>query len=64
MVFIDTNVWVYALSGQDHEKKAVAIDLIARSYRDDVICVSSQVLKEFANFAFKKSAKTADQINA
>ena len=64
MVFIDTNVWVYALSGQDHAKKAVAIDLIARSYRDDVICVSSQVLKEFANFAFKKSTKTAAQINA
>lgn len=64
MVFIDTNVWVYALSGQDHGKRAVAIDLIARSYRDDVICVSSQVLKEFANFAFKKSAKTAAQINA
>ena len=64
MVFIDTNVWVYALSGQDHAKKAVAIDLIARSYRDGVICVSSQVLKEFASFAFKKSAKTAVQINA
>ncbi len=64
MVFIDTNVWVYALSEQDHAKKAVAIDLIAKSYRDDVICVSSQVLKEFANFAFKKSAKTAAQINA
>ena len=64
MVFIDTNVWVYALSEQDHEKKAVAIDLITKSYRDDVICVSSQVLKEFANFAFKKSAKTAAQINA
>ncbi len=64
MVFIDTNVWVYALSGQDHGKRAVAIDLIAGSYRDDVICVSSQVLKEFANFAFKKSAKTAAQINA
>ena len=64
MVFIDTNVWVYALSEQDHAKKAVAIDLIAKSYRDDVICVSSQVLKEFPNFAFKKSAKTAAQINA
>ena len=64
MVFIDTNVWVYALSEQDHEKKTIAIDLIARSYRDDVICVSAQVLKEFASFAFKKSAKTAVQINA
>ena len=51
MVFIDTNVWVYALSGQDHAKREIAIELIARTYRDDMICVSSQVLKEFANFA-------------
>lgn len=64
MVFIDTNVWVYALSGQDHAKRDVAIDLIARSFRDDMICVSSQVLKEFANFAFKKTRKSAAQINA
>lgn len=64
MVFIDTNVWVYALSGQDHAKRDAAIDLIARSFRDDMICVSSQVLKEFANFAFKKTRKSAAQINA
>jgi predicted nucleic acid-binding protein len=64
MVFIDTNVWVYALSGQDHAKREIAIELIARTYRDDMICVSSQVLKEFANFAFKKTKKSAAQINA
>ena len=64
MVFIDTNVWVYALSSQDHQKKNVAIELIAKSYRDDMICVSSQVLKEFANFAFKRTRKTAAEINA
>ena len=29
-----------------------------------MICVSSQVLKEFANFAFKKTKKSAAQINA
>ena len=64
MVFIDTNVWVYALSAQNHAKKKVAVNLIAKSYRDDIICVSSQVLKEFANFAFKKTAKSAVEINA
>ena len=64
MVFIDTNVWVYALSAQNHAKKKVAVDLIAKSYREDVICVSSQVLKEFANFAFKKTTKSAAEINA
>ena len=63
MVFIDTNVWVYALSGQDNVKRRIAIDLIAKSFRNDAICVSSQVLKEFANFAFKKTKKSAAQIN-
>ena len=64
MVFIDTNVWVYALSAQNHAKKKAAVNLIAKSYREDVICVSSQVLKEFANFAFKKTTKSAAEINA
>ena len=64
MVFIDTNVWVYALSSQDHAKKNAAVDLIAKSYRDDMICVSSQVLKEFASFAFRKTGKSAGEINA
>ena len=64
MVFIDTNIWVYALSAQNHAKKKVAVDLISRSYRDDMICISSQVLKEFANFAFKKTGKSAEEINA
>ena len=64
MVFIDTNVWVYALSGQDNAKRGIAIDLIAKSFLNEAICVSSQVLKEFANFAFKKTEKTAAQINA
>lgn len=64
MVFIDTNIWVYALSSQDHAKKNIAVEMIAKSYRDDSICVSSQVLKEFANFAFKKTRKSASEINA
>ncbi|MBR4653531.1 MAG: PIN domain-containing protein [Kiritimatiellae bacterium] len=64
MVFIDTNIWVYALSSQDHAKKKVAVELIAKTYRDDMICVSSQVLKEFANFAFRKTRKFAAEINA
>lgn len=42
----------------------MAIELIAKSYRDDMICVSSQVLKEFANFAFKRTRKSAAEINA
>ena len=64
MTFVDTNVWVYALTEQDHAKKKKAAELISRTFLEDTICVSSQVLKEFANFAFKKTRKSAEEINA
>ena len=64
MKFIDTNVWVYALTEQDHAKKKIAAELISKTYLEDTICVNAQVLKEFANFAFKRTTKSADEINA
>ena len=64
MKFIDTNVWVYALTEQDHVKKRIAAELISKTYLEDAICVNAQVLKEFANFAFKRTRKSADEINA
>ena len=64
MKFIDTNVWVYALTEQDHAKKKIAAELISKTYLEDMICVNAQVLKEFANFAFKRTKKSADEINA
>lgn len=63
MKFIDTNVWVYALTEQDHAKKKIAAALISKTYLEDTICVNAQVLKEFANFAFKRTKKSADEIN-
>lgn len=64
MKFIDTNVWVYALTEQDHAKKKIAAELISKTYLEDTICVNAQVLKEFANFAFKRTTKSADEINS
>ena len=64
MKFIDTNVWVYALTEQDHAKKKIAAELISKTYLEDTICVNAQVLKEFANFAFKRTKKSAVEINA
>ena len=63
MKFIDTNVWVYALTEQDHARKKIAAELISKTYLEDTICVNAQVLKEFANFAFKRTKKSADEIN-
>ena len=64
MKFIDTNVWIYALTEQDHARKKIAAELISKTYLEDTICVNAQVLKEFANFAFKRTRKSADEINA
>ena len=64
MKFIDSNVWVYALTEQDHARKKIAAELISKTYLEDTICVNAQVLKEFANFAFKRTTKSADEINA
>ena len=55
MKFIDTNVWVYALTEQDHARKKIAAELISKTYLEDTICVNAQVLKEFANFAFMQA---------
>ena len=63
MKFIDTNVWVYALTEQDYARKKIAAELISKTYLEDTICVNAQVLKEFANFAFKRTKKSADEIN-
>ena len=41
MKFIDTNVWVYALTEQDHAKKKIAAELISKTYLEDTICVNA-----------------------
>ncbi len=42
--FTDSNIWIYALTDQDEEKKRKAEDLIKRI--KEKICVSTQVINE------------------
>jgi len=63
MVFIDTNVFVYAHDATDPEKTLRARKLLTELTATKSGCISTQVLHEFCNVALKLSAvplKAAD----
>ena len=64
LVFLDSNVLVYAIDPRDKRKMVIAKDIVSsalRGYRKCVISV--QTLTEFVNVAIKKLKKPADEIN-
>lgn len=52
--FLDTNVLVYADAGDEPDKQARAIALIARLRREGQGVLSTQVLQEYVNVAVRK----------
>ena len=62
MVFLDTNVLVYAALEQDSRKQGIAAVILEHAREDAVGVISLQVLREFANALFHKSDYTPDQI--
>jgi predicted nucleic acid-binding protein len=56
VVFLDTNIFVYAFLASEPRKRAKAVDLIEASLGSGRGCVSYQVVQEFANVARKKFA--------
>jgi len=52
--FIDTNVLVYADSGDEPARQARALALLAEHRRQGTGVLSTQVLQEFANVALRK----------
>jgi len=52
--FIDTNIFVYSFDTQDIIKRDISRDLINWALKDQVGCISSQVIQEFINVATKK----------
>jgi predicted nucleic acid-binding protein len=46
-VFIDSNVFVYAYTGDDKQKHSIAADLLRYNVLDNEIIVSVQILNEF-----------------
>lgn len=52
--FLDTNILVYADDGDEPERQARALDLIADHRRQGSGVLSTQVLQEYANVALRK----------
>jgi predicted nucleic acid-binding protein len=52
--FLDTNIFVYSFDLSEPIKNAVARDLIQNSLREQIGCISSQVIQEFLNVSSKK----------
>lgn len=63
LVFIDTNIFVYALLASEPLKKERAVQLLEQALATHCGCISYQVVQEFANVATRKFAKrfTADE---
>lgn len=56
MVFLDTNIFVYAFLASEARKREAAIRLVEASLGSGQGCVSYQVIQEFASVARKKFA--------
>ena len=56
MVFLDTNIFVYAFLASEPRKRAKAVELIESCLGSGRGCISYQVVQEFANVARKKFA--------
>ena len=56
VVFLDTNIFVYAFLASEPRKRAKAVELIEACLGSGRGCVSYQVVQEFANVARKKFA--------
>jgi len=62
VIFLDTNVPVYAADDTDAEKQRAARAVLSRALRHEGFAISAQVLNEFANVALKKLKRTPDEV--
>ncbi len=62
MVFLDTNVLVYAALEQDSRKQGIAAAILEHAREQVVGVISLQVLRELANTLFRKSDYSPGQI--
>ena len=65
MVFLDTNVLVYAIDLRDARKQSIAAAIVERAIApDSAFVISVQTLSEFANVALAKLKKPIDEVRA
>ncbi len=64
-IFLDTNIIVYAFDKKDVQKNKIAKSLLDSFYTNEKYFISTQVLLEFCNVAYKKMkpALTADDLD-
>ncbi len=62
MVFLDTNVLLYASLEQDSRKRSIACVILEDSFRNASGMISLQVLREFANVLFKKARLPTEEV--
>lgn len=60
-VFPDSNVWLYALTNQDEERKQKAEDLVEENA--ERICISTQVINEVCLNLKRKSSFNEAEIS-
>jgi predicted nucleic acid-binding protein len=64
IVFVDTNVLVYAHDSEDRQKATAAIALLTELWSEGTGAVSTQVLQEFYNVATGKLRPTMSRAEA
>ena len=52
--FIDTNIFVYSFDQRDQRKQHIARELIENALKEQLGCISSQVVQEFLNVSTRK----------
>ena len=62
MIFLDTNILIYAALNQDPAKHRKAVALIRDLLASGSGAISAQVVNEFTNVMFKKTRRTASEI--
>ena len=62
MIFLDTNILVYAVDGKDPAKQGVARRIVSSALDSDRFIVSVQVLNEFSNIALLKLGMDVDEV--
>ena len=62
MTFLDTNVLIYSIDGNDPAKQAVARDIVVSAVRGGGFLISAQVLNEFSNIALLKLKLSVEEV--
>jgi len=62
VIFIDSNVVVYANDSRNAEKQRIALQIVSDALRSGTGVISTQVLQEYANVALGKLAQRQDVV--